>query len=211
MPVSEPASPVRPPLKVLLCQPNCARADQIVAELEAAGFQVDADIVESLTEFEDRLSVDVYDLAINRFEFASVVQRLEQQRRRAEEAALEAGGEVRALLEACPLAVVSLDLGGNVRMCSRGAEQIFGWTEREVLGKKLPTIPQDQQREYQDLLQAQFRGASNAGVKIRRQRKDGSFVEVSLWTVPLRDVHGVITGNVAILADLTATETAQRR
>jgi PAS domain S-box-containing protein len=206
-----PTSPLPPPLKVLLLQPNRVRADHIIAELEAAGFQVEADIVETLTEFEAQLRAGGYDLAINGMEFASAVQRLEQQRRRAEEAALEAAGEVHALVEACPLGVMSLDLTGNVRMWSHGAEQIFGWTEQEVLGKKLPTIPQDQQQEYERLLQAQFHGASNAGIKVRRQRKDGSLLELSLWTVPLRDVHGGITGNVAILADLTAAQAAERQ
>jgi PAS domain S-box-containing protein len=204
-----PSSPQ--PLKVLLLQPNRERADQIIAELEAAGFRVQADIVENLTEFEERLSVGGYDLALNGLEFASAVQRIEQQRQQAEEAALEAAGEVHALLEACPLGVISLDLGGNIRMWSRGAEQIFGWTEQEVIGKKLPTVPQDQEQEYLQLLQAQFRGASHAGIKVRRRRKNGSVVELSLWTVPLRDVRGVITGNIAILADLTAVQATEQR
>jgi PAS domain S-box-containing protein len=210
MPVSEPA-PIRQPLKVLLLQPNRVRSDDVVAELEGAGFQVHADIVENLEAFEERLRAGRYDLAINGLQFASAVQTLEQHRRRAEEAALEAAGKVHALFEACPLGIISLDLDGSVRMWSRGAEQIFGWREEEVLGKKLPTIPKDQEQEYHRLLQAQFSGTSHAGVELRRQRKDGSFLEVSLWTVPLRNVQGVITGNVAILADLTATQVAEQQ
>ncbi len=208
---SESALPVRQPLKVRSFQPNRARSDHLVAELEAAGFQVDADIVANLEVFEKRLREDRYDLAINGLQFASAMQTLEQQRRRAEAAALEAAGRIHALVEVCPLGIVSLDLDGNVKMWSRGAEQIFGWREEEVLGRKLPTIPQDQEQEYQRLLQAQFSGTSHAGVEVRRQRKDGSFVEVSLWTIPVRDAGGVITGNVAILADLTAARAAERQ
>lgn len=210
MPSTEPAPPIRQPLKILLFQPNRARSDHVVAELEGAGFHVDADIVENLEAFEKRLRIGRYDLAINGLQFASAVQTLEQQRRRAEEAVLEAAGKVHVLVAACPLGIISLDLDGNVRMWSRGAEQIFGWREEEVLGSKLPTIPQDQEQEYNRLLQAQFGGTSHAGVKVRRRRKDGSFVDVSLWTVPLRDANGVITGNVAILADLTAAQAAEQ-
>ena len=211
MPASETALPARQALKVLLFQPNRARSDHLVAELEAAGFQVDADIAENLEVFEKRLRDDRYDLAINGLQFASTVQTLEQQRRRAEAAALEAAGRIHALTEVCPLGIVSLDLDGSVKMWSRGAEQIFGWREEEVLGRELPTIPQDQEQEYQRLLQAQFSGTSHAGIEVRRQRKDGSFVEVSLWTIPVRDVHGVITGNVAILADLSAARAAEQQ
>jgi PAS domain-containing protein len=164
MPVSEPAPPIRQPLKVLLFQPNRVRSDDVVAELEGAGFQVHADIVENLEAFEERLRAGRYDLAINGVQFASAVQTLELHRRRAEEAALEAAGRVDALFEACPLGIISLDLDGSVRMWSRGAEQIFGWREEEVLGKKLPTIPKDQEQEYHRLLQAQFSGTSHAGV-----------------------------------------------
>jgi PAS domain S-box-containing protein len=66
---------------------------------------------------------------------------IEQQRRRADEAALEAVGKGQAMLETCPLAVMSLDLDGKVVTWNRGAEQIFGWRAEEVLGRELPTVP----------------------------------------------------------------------
>ncbi len=211
MPSSETDPPLRQPIRVLLFQPNRARSDHVVAELKEAGFLVNADIVENLETFEQRLRAERYDLAINGLQFASAVRTLERQRRKAKEDALEAAAKVHALLDACPLAIISLDLDANVRMWSRGAEQIFGWREEEVLGGQLPTVPLDQEQEYHRLLQAQFSGTSHAGVEVRRQRKDGSFVEVSLWTVPLRDSDGSITGNVAILADLTAAQTAEQQ
>ena len=204
-------TPVRQPLKVLLFQPSRVRSDHVLAELEGAGFQVDAHIAQNLEEFEERLRDGYYDLAINGVQFAGAIQMLEEQRRRAEAAALEAAAKVQALFEACPLAIMSLDPDGKVKMWSRGSEQIFGWRSEEVLGKKLPTIPQDQEQEYQRLLQAQFSGTANAGVRVRRKRKDGGLVEMSLWTVPLHGPGGGITGNVAILADLTSANAAERQ
>jgi PAS domain S-box-containing protein len=48
-------------------------------------------------------------------------------------------------------------------------------------------------------------------VEVRRQHKDGSVVDASLWTAPLRKADGTISGNVAILADITAAHSAERK
>jgi PAS domain S-box-containing protein len=136
---------------------------------------------------------------------------LEQQWRRANETAMEVIGKVKAMLETCPLAVMSLDLDGKVVMWNRGAEQIFGWRAEEVLGRELPTVPSSEREEYRKLMESQFQGATHAGVEVRRQHKDGSVVDVSLWTAPLRNADGTISGNVAILADITAAHSAERK
>lgn len=136
---------------------------------------------------------------------------IEQQRRRADEAALEAVGKGQAMLETCPLAVMSLDLDGKVVTWNRGAERIFGWRAEEVLGRELPTVPPSEHEEYRRLLDAQFHSATHAGVEVRRQHKDGGTVDASLWTAPLRDADGAISGNVAILADITAAHAAERK
>ena len=48
---------------------------------------------------------------------------------------------LRALLDSCPLAVLSLDAEGRVRLWNAGAEKLFGWKAEEIIGAPLPTIP----------------------------------------------------------------------
>ncbi len=196
------------PLRVLLLEPDGGGLGHVIAQLEDSGFRVSADIVGNLYEFEQRLRAGGYDLAINGFHFAAALGEFNRQLRRAEENAHEAAGQARAMLEACPLAIMSLDLAGNVKMWNRGAEQIFGWRAEEVIGAKLPTVAAADPEEYLRLLDAPFHGASHTGVQVRRRRKDGEFINVSLWTVPLRDSHGAITGNAAILADMAGSHAA---
>jgi PAS domain S-box-containing protein len=207
------SSSQRQPLRLLLFQPDPAgdTPELVVAELERAGFSVQAEVVETLGVFERRLREEVFDLAINGLQFTRAVRTLEVQRKDAEAAAMEAAAKVHAMADACPMGILSLDLEGKVQMWSRGAERIFGWREDEVLGRKLPTIPEDREQEYNQLLQAQFAGVSNFGVEVRRRRKDGRFVDISLWTVPLRDANGVITGNVAITAEVSAAGIARQQ
>jgi PAS domain S-box-containing protein len=200
-------------LKILVLRPVRTRLYHVIAQLEDAGFQVEAEIVASHEAFEERLRFGQYDFAINGLQLATIFQMIEPQRLRADEAALEAVGkvQVQAMLETCPLAVMSLDLDGKVVTWNRGAEQIFGWRAEEVLGRELPTVPPADREEYRRLLESQFGGDTHAGVEVRRRHKDGGVVDASLWTAPLRDANGAISGNVAILADITAAHAAERK
>ncbi len=198
------------PLKILLLRPQRTRSDHVIAQLEDAGFQVEADIVASSEAFKERLRSGRYDLAIDGLQLATAFEMLEQQRRQADEAAQEAAGKVQAMIETCPLAILSLDLEGRVRMWNRGAERIFGWRAEEVLGRELPTVPLEEREEYLRLLESRFHGAAHVGVEVRRRRKDGGTVDASLWTVPLRDAQGAVKANVAILADITAARSSER-
>ncbi len=205
-----PETAIRQPLKILLLQPDAARSDELVAQLADAGFEVTAEVVRSMEAFEERLRSGRYDLAINSLQLARRVQFLDHQRKLADVSALEASGKFQAIANACPLGIMSLDLSGNVKMWNQGAEHIFGWTEQEILGKALPTVPESERAVYQQLLDSQFHGASHIGVRVRRQRKDGQSIDVRLWTLPLHDAEGEIYGNVAILADLTSEEAVER-
>jgi PAS domain S-box-containing protein len=198
------------PLKVLLLRPAHIPSDPVIAQLERAGLQMEVDVVVSKEAFEERLTSGQYDLALNGLQLASLLRVLERQRRQADEAAQEEAGKFQAMLETCPLSIMSLDPEGKVMMWNRGAEQMFGWRAEEVLCRQLPTVLEGEREAYQRLLASQFHGEAYAGLEGRRQRKDGVIINVSLWTAPLRDAHGTIKGSVVILTDITAAQSAER-
>jgi len=45
------------------------------------------------------------------------------------------------IAHACPVPVIALDGGGNVRIWNATAERLLGWKESEVIAKPLPTVP----------------------------------------------------------------------
>jgi PAS domain S-box-containing protein len=117
---------------------------------------------------------------------------------------LRQANEVRkALLKSVPLAIWSIDLVGNVIFWSPTAERIFGWTEAETIGKPLPVIPVERQHEYEAVMARLRAGDSMEGDERTHQRKDGSRIQVAIWTAPLRDAFGAINGFVTIVADIT--------
>ena len=95
-------------------------------------------------------------------------------------------------------------------MWNRSAERIFGWTEAEVIGRPNPTIPADRAEEFRGLVQTRMKGEAQAGFETVRMRKDGTLVDVSIWTSPLRDDTGKITGIMTELAEITERKRSER-
>jgi two-component system cell cycle sensor histidine kinase/response regulator CckA len=102
-----------------------------------------------------------------------------------------------ALIDASPAAIEALDLDGRVRLWNAAAERLFGWTAAEVVGRRLPILPE----EAAALEAALHEGRSVTGAPARRPTRDGRTVEVSLSRAPLRGPGGAMTGVVEILLD----------
>jgi len=120
----------------------------------------------------------------------------------------EAHDTLRALVDASPVAMVSIDSGGRVATWNRCAEQMFGWTQQEVLGGPLP-IGQDADG---DLIRGVIeRGERIRNVEVARRRKDGSGIEISLSAAPLFDAHGQVRGGMAVLADISERRSLEQQ
>ena len=131
------------------------------------------------------------------------------QRKLAEEALRETTQTLQALVQASPLAILTMDLQGDVRTWSPAAERTFGWSEQEALGRPNPIIPEDRQNEFRALLDAVVQGNLLSQVETRRRRKDGSLIDVSLSTAAMRNATGDIVGAMAIIADITERKQAE--
>jgi len=131
------------------------------------------------------------------------------ERKRAEEALREIHDTLEAVIQASPIGITILDSHGNVKLWNPAAERIFGWRQEEVLGRPLPTIPPDKGEEHRSFVGRVLRGEAYSDVEIVRQRKDGSLIDISLSTAPLRDAKGGIWGAMGIMADITERKRAE--
>jgi PAS domain S-box-containing protein len=121
----------------------------------------------------------------------------------AEEALRDARDRLRALIEASPVAIITLDESGLVKTWNPAATTLFGWTADEVLDRPLPTVPEQRQGEYETLLSGYRRGEAVTGVETKRRRKDGSVVDVVLSVAPMTDAEGRALGSIGVMADVT--------
>lgn len=140
--------------------------------------------------------------------FISVVQDIND-RKRTEESLQRTSGNLAAVIDACPLAMMLLDFDGKVRLWNPACERIFGWTASEVVGRFLPSIPEERRSEYLTNLEMVRRGELLAGVETIRQTKGKGAVDIALWTVPVADSDGVVRC-LSMIADISDRKRAER-
>jgi PAS domain S-box-containing protein len=128
-------------------------------------------------------------------------QRLEKEiaeRKRAENLAKEQA----ALLDLAPDCIVSLALDGTILFWNCGAEQEYGWSKKEALGRNMhellrTELPAPREKIMEDLLaHGQWSG------EVKHTTKDGRVIEdLSRWVV--RAENGVPYGLLEIDRDIT--------
>ena len=125
------------------------------------------------------------------------------ERKKVEENLKVKNQEFQALINASPVAIISLNSDKNITIWNRSAERIFGWTKDEVIGKPVPFIPEDKMAEFQSFVSRVFNGEVLANIEIVRMRKDGSKIYASLSVAPLSDAEGNINSLMAVIEDIT--------
>jgi two-component system CheB/CheR fusion protein len=127
----------------------------------------------------------------------------------AEEDLLRTNQALRSLIEASPLAILVLDRNGIVRVWSPAAERVFGWTRREVLGRPLLIFPEDRTEEMDRNIRDTFEGKPLSGVETVRRRKDGSLLDVAIWTSLLRSPQDEPESLLGVIADISDRKRAE--
>ncbi len=108
-----------------------------------------------------------------------------------------------ALIESSPVAILVLDAQHRAQWCNRAFENLFLYSRAEVLQNdvdRLITGP-DLREEAVDITRRVLAGNKVHRVT-RRQRKDGSFVDVEVYGVPLI-VRGELHGVYGLYQDIT--------
>jgi two-component system, cell cycle sensor histidine kinase and response regulator CckA len=178
-------------------------AKGVPLEREVTGSDEIADLERTLQQTSRLLNAQSEELRSARDEMqARVIQRT-MALQKANDELHEANAVRQAIITSVPLAIWAIDLEGNITFWNPGAEGIFGWSEAEVIGTQLPALPPEQQDEYASWLKRFRRGESLTAVERTRLKKDGSRMEAAIWTTPLRDAEGRVTGTILIDTDVT--------
>ncbi|MGA6993082.1 MAG: PAS domain S-box protein, partial [Candidatus Deferrimicrobiaceae bacterium] len=117
---------------------------------------------------------------------------------------LRASNEIlEALIEASPVSIVVLDREGYVTLWNPASEKMFDWTKEEVIGRLLPSVPEENLAEFQSLREQVLREGGFSGRVLKRRKKGGIPIDISLSTAPIRDARGNITGIMSVMEDIT--------
>jgi diguanylate cyclase (GGDEF)-like protein/PAS domain S-box-containing protein len=117
-----------------------------------------------------------------------------------------------AIIESSDDAIISKTLDGHVTSWNTGAEALFGYRAKEMLGQPLTRLfPLSKQNEESFTLQKISEGERVEHFETAMIRKDGSAIDVSVTISPIRDTQGKIIGASKIARDITEKKLSEIR
>lgn len=104
------------------------------------------------------------------------------------------------IVNVAPVAIYASDVDCRIVSWNQAAEEIYGWTAKEIIGQLNPTVSDVERRALFDKILKENR----IGPLItQRYCKNGELKQVQIWGQKLTDVLGNMTGIMAIAVDLT--------
>ena len=114
-----------------------------------------------------------------------------------------------AVVEFSGEAILSTTLNGTITSFNRAGENLFGYTDEEIVGKSVRLLsPEDRTDEAQTILATISAGLPVVNFETIRLRKDGAPFPVSLTVAPILDHDGTVVGASAIARDITSQKQA---
>jgi PAS domain S-box-containing protein len=109
-----------------------------------------------------------------------------------------------AIIESSEDAIYAKDLDGIVTDWNKSAEEMYGYTAEEMIGKHISIIvPESRKHEVEEILQKIRAGERVQQFETQRVRKDGTILDVSISVSPMKRSDGMIFGAAAIARDVT--------
>ncbi len=103
--------------------------------------------------------------------------------------------------------VLTMDRMGYITSWNKGAEQLFGYTALEAVGRNILFLYADAEADEADA----FAEEGGRMMEVRRRKKSGEVFWASLSLSPLRDLEDRAVGLIAYLTDITERNRAEER
>ncbi len=109
-----------------------------------------------------------------------------------------------AIVESSDDAIISKDLNGIIKSWNRGAERLFGYSEKEAQGKHITMlIPKDRLKEEDVIISKIKSGKRIDHFETKRVDKSGREIPFSITVSPVKDTLGNVVGASKIARDIS--------
>uniref|UniRef100_UPI002ADE7C8B PAS domain S-box protein n=1 Tax=Tepidiforma sp. TaxID=2682230 RepID=UPI002ADE7C8B len=101
-------------------------------------------------------------------------------------------------------AIVATDLDGRITAWNRAAEQLYGYSAAEALGRTTEFLFAPEDHDLRTAIRARvLSGETLSGIELRPVRKDGSRPHTQSTFFPIRDSNSTVVGIGAVARDIT--------
>lgn len=108
-----------------------------------------------------------------------------------------------AIIQSSAEAIISTSLDGTIESWNPAAEQLFGYSSEEIIGRPIALLlPGDQSFQDYDIRDCIQQGAKLPRYETIRVHKDGSLIEVSVTLSPIRNAEGNVIAICKLLTDI---------
>lgn len=126
--------------------------------------------------------------------------------------AAETRNRLASIVQSSHDAIVGKTLDGVITTWNPGAEQLYGYTAAEMIGRPADLLFPSGQRDIEArILDRISRGERVEQYHTERLRKDGSTIMVSLTISPIADATGTIVGVASVSRDVSERLRAERK
>lgn len=138
---------------------------------------------------------------------ASKIARDISDRRRAD----ESRSRLAAIVDSADDAIISKNLDGIITSWNKGARDLFGYKEEEIVGQSiLRLVPENLRHEEDEILRKLRAGDKIEHYETTRVGKSGEIREVSITISPIRNSSGQVIGASKIARDVSDRKKVER-
>jgi diguanylate cyclase (GGDEF)-like protein/PAS domain S-box-containing protein len=142
---------------------------------------------------------------------ATALERRAEETRGAVDEVRQAKDTLAAVIDASPVAIVCCDLERKTVLWNRSAEDMFGYSADEVMGRPTDLRRPPGETGSQLLFQQAVTGETFRNVELRRLRKDGSLIHVRVAAAPMYNLDGTVRGVARAYLDITESKRAEEQ
>jgi len=107
-------------------------------------------------------------------------------------------------------AIIGKKIDGTIISWNRAAEEIYGYTNNEILGKNISLIvPYQRREELENILKQISKGQGVTNLETQRVRKDGTMIDIAVTISPIIDDAGLVIGASTISHDITSRKSEE--
>ena len=116
------------------------------------------------------------------------------------------------IVQTSPAAIVVHDTTGTVQFWNPAAAELFGWPAQEAIREPYPPyVTEETREEFHELVDTVLEDGSIGPREVRRQRRDGRWLDLQLSAAALDEQDGDPSRIVSVLTDVTDLKERERR